>query len=242
MNFIIEIATTDYNTTASAVKGGADRIELCAALSDGGTTPTQATIRRCREDFSVDLFPIIRTRAGDFLYSDEEYEIMLQEIEFCREIGCDGVVAGALKKDGTIPRKKMATLIQAAYPMEVTFHRAFDRCQDPFQAMEELIELGCQRILTSGQKPSATEGIDLIAELVKRADGRIIIMPGSGVRKDNIRQLAEATGATEFHSSLRGKIPSMMEYRNADFPESDYQNNYIDPEEVRQLKTLLNNR
>jgi copper homeostasis protein len=236
--YIIEIATTDYTTTKNAVEGGADRIELCAALSDGGTTPTAATIKKCREDLRVELFPIIRPRGGDFFYTDEEFDIMLEEIKGCRELGCDGIVIGALKKDGTIPKKKIARLVEAAYPLEVTFHRAFDRCKDPFATMEELIQLGCQRILTSGQKPSAIDGADLIAELIKKADGRIIIMPGSGVRKGNIKELAK-TGATEFHSSLRGKINSEMNYRNADFPESDYQNNFIDPEEVRALRAAL---
>ncbi len=238
MGFIIEIATTDYTTTADAVKGGADRIELCAALSEGGTTPTGAVIRQCRQDFTTELFPIIRPRAGDFLYSDEEFDIMLREIRLCKELGCDGIVTGVLKKDGTVPKKKLSRLIEAAYPMEVTFHRAFDRSRDPFETMEVLIELGCQRILTSGQKPTAVEGINLITELVAKADGRIIIMPGSGVRKENIKELAQ-TGAREFHSSLRGKIASRMEYRNPDMAESDYQNNYIDPEEVKALRNAL---
>lgn len=238
MKYVIEIATTDYTTTKNAVEGGADRVELCSALSDGGTTPTAATIKKCRVDFKVELFPIIRPRAGDFFYTDEEFDIMLEEIKACRQFGCDGVVIGALKRDGTIPKKKIRKLIEAAYPMEVTFHRAFDRCKDPFESMEELIELGCQRILTSGHKPSAIDGLDLITELIKKADGRIIIMPGSGVRKENIRELAK-TGAKEFHSSLRGKINSEMEYRNEDFPESDYQNNFIDPDEVRSLRDAL---
>jgi copper homeostasis protein len=237
--YIIEIATTDYNTTRAAVDGGADRIELCAALSDGGTTPTEATIRKCREDFSVSLFPIIRHRGGDFLYTDEEWEIMMKEVSFCRSVGCDGIVFGALKKDGTLPKKKLARIVELAYPMEVTFHRAFDRASDPFQTMEELIGLGFHRILTSGQKPTAPEGTELIAELVRRADGRIVIMPGSGVRKENIKALATVTGAVEFHSSMRSKTPSRMEYRNPDFAESDYQNNSIDPEEVKALRATL---
>lgn len=183
MKYIIEIATSDFITTQSAVAGGADRIELCANLAEGGTTPSYGHINRCREAFDVLLFPIIRPRGGDFLYSKDEFKIMLQDVKLCKQLGCDGVVIGLLNIDGTIDIARTSELIEAAYPMEVTFHRAFDRCKDPFAAMEELIEIGCQRILTSGQKPTVSEGMDLIAELNKKADGRIIIMPGSGLRK-----------------------------------------------------------
>jgi copper homeostasis protein len=238
-SFIIEIATSDYPTTAAAVAGGADRIELCAGLSEGGITPSQGMIRKCREAFSVQLFPIIRPRGGDFHYSDEELEVMLEDICLCRELACDGVVLGLLKKDGSLPRKKLAKLVNAAYPMEVTFHRAFDRCRDPFAMLEDLVEAGVQRILTSGQKPVATEGAALIKELIAAADDRIILMPGSGVRAGNIRSLADETGATEFHSSLRSKQSSAMEFRHPAFGESDYQVDAIDPDAVKQLRKNL---
>jgi len=240
-DFLVEIATTDFATTANAVAGGADRIELCTALSEGGITPSAGLVRLCREAFDLPIFPIIRPRPGDFLYSDEEFEIMLDDIHRFRELQCDGVVIGLLKKDGSLPRKKLDRLINAAYPMEVTFHRAFDRCVDPFEALEELIEAGCQRILTSGQQPTAPEGATLIRELVEKADGRIIIMPGSGVRTSNIKELAETTGATEFHTSLRGTIESRMEFRHPAFatsPES-YSNPSIDEEAVRAFKKAL---
>lgn len=242
MNYTIEIATTDFITTKAAVEGGADRIELCAALCDGGTTPSFGTIKKCRENFNVQLFPIIRPRGGDFLYSDEEVEIMMKDAKLCKDLGCDGVVIGLLNADGTIDLKRTAKLIELAYPLEVTFHRAFDRCKNPFEAMEQLIEIGCQRILTSGQQPTAPRGIDLIARLVKAADERIIIMPGSGVRKENIKELAEKTGATEFHSSLRGKQKSKMEFIHPAFANSEesYTNPSIDPQEVKQLRNALN--
>ena len=210
MSFILEIATSDFQTTKSAVEGGADRIELCANLAEGGTTPSYGTIYQCREEFDVLLYPIIRPRGGDFLYTDDEYEVMLHDLKLCKQSGCDGVVIGLLNADGTIDVKRTEAMIEIAYPMGVTFHRAFDRCKDPFQAMEQLIRIGCERILTSGQKPTAPEGIELIAELNRVADHRIIIMPGSGVRKENIKMLAEKTGCTEFHSSLRGKEKSKM--------------------------------
>lgn len=241
MSYIIEIATTDFTTTKSAVEGGADRIELCAALTEGGTTASYGTIKKCREVFDVQLFPIIRTRSGDFLYTDEEFEIMKNEVRLCKELGCDGVVIGLLAKDGSIDVKRTSTLVNLAYPMEVTFHRAFDRCKDPFEAAEQLIQIGCQRILTSGQQPAAPQGIDCIAQLVKAADERIVIMPGSGVRKENIKELAEKTGAKEFHSSLRGKQKSNMEFIHPSFADSaeSYTNPFIDPQEVKALRTAL---
>lgn len=239
--YIIEIATTDFITTQSAVLGGADRIELCAALTEGGTTPSYGMIKKCREAFGVELFPIIRARGGDFFYTDEEYEIMLADILLCKGAGCDGVVIGLLKKDGTIPLKKTARLIEVAYPMEVTFHRAFDRCKDPFETLEELIQIGCTRLLTSGQQPAAPQGAELIAKLVKAASERMIIMPGSGVRKENIKELARQTGAVEFHSSLRSKQKSQMEFVHPAFANSEesYTNPAIDIDEVKALRQAV---
>lgn len=241
MDCIIEIATTDFITTQSAVEGGADRIELCASLTEGGTTPSYGMIKKCREKFSVYLFPIIRPRGGDFFYTDEEYGIIKEDILVCKNFGCDGVVIGMLKKDGTIPVKKVAKLIELAYPLEVSFHRAFDRCKEPFEAMEELIKIGCTRILTSGQQLAAPQGIALIAQLIKTADERIVIMPGSGVRKENIKELADKTGAVEFHSSLRGKQKSRMEFIHPAFEKSkeSYTNPAIDVEEVKALRRAL---
>ncbi|RYY85644.1 MAG: copper homeostasis protein CutC [Chitinophagaceae bacterium] len=239
MSYLIEIATTDFATTRLAVAGGADRIELCSALSEGGLTPSFGMLRLCREQFGVALFSIIRPRGGDFRYSGEELAIMEEDIRRSKELGCDGIVVGMLKKDGTLPRKKLAHFVELAWPMEVTFHRAFDRCRDPFEALEDLIELGFQRILTSGQQLTAPEGASLIAQLVKAAGERIVIMPGSGVRPDNIKALAEQTGAFEFHSSLRSRVESTMEFRHPSFPEKDFQLDAIDPEEVRLLRQNL---
>lgn len=240
---IIEIATTDLETTRSAVEGGADRIELCAALSDGGTTPSLGTIRRCRELFTVQLYPIIRPRAGDFLYTVDEFATMCMDVKACKELGCDGVVIGILTSQGEIDKARTAHLIELAYPMGVTFHRAFDRCADPFKALEELIEIGCERILTSGQRSTAPEGGALIASLQQKADGQIIIMPGSGVRVDNIRQLADQTGCQEFHSSLRSKKDSAMEFIHPAFANSleSYANPAINAADVKALRAALVN-
>jgi copper homeostasis protein len=241
--YIIEIATSDFGTTQSAVQGGADRIELCANLAEGGTTPSYGQIKKCREAFTTAIYPIIRTRGGDFLYTEEEFEIMLRDVILCKELHCDGVVIGLLNADGTIDKKRTAKLIEAAYPLGVTFHRAFDRCLDPFEALEQLIDIGCERILTSGQQPAAPDGVGLIAELNKKADERIIIMPGSGVRKENIKMLAEKTGCKEFHSSLRGKAGSKMTFIHPAFADSSesYANNSIDPAEVKLLRENLSN-
>jgi copper homeostasis protein len=239
--YIIEIATADFISTKAAVEGGADRIELCAALTEGGTTPSYGTIRKCREQFDVQLFPILRPRGGDFLYTEEEFDLMKRDCLLMKELGCDGIVSGFLLNNGEIDREKMSKIIDLAYPLEVTFHRAFDRCRDPFQAMEQLINIGCQRILTSGQQPTATEGLTLIKELISRAGDKIIIMPGSGVRKENIRQIAVETGATELHSSLRSKKKSEMEFIHPSFEKSEesYTNPYINPNEVKSLRTAL---
>jgi len=239
MNYIIEIATSDFSTTKSAVDGGADRIELCANLAEGGTTPSYGTIKQCREAFDVLLYPIIRPRGGDFLYTDGEFEIMYNDIELCKELNCDGVVIGLLKTDGSIDVERTSRLVNLAYPMEVTFHRAFDRCRDPFEALEQLIQIGCSRILTSGQKPTAPEGKDLIQQLVKAADDRIIIMPGSGVRKENIAILAQDTGATELHSSLRKKVSSKMQFRHPAFGEESYEHFSVVEEDVKALCNAL---
>lgn len=181
---LLEIATTDFETTRTAVAGGADRIELCAGLSEGGITASKGLLKLCRQKFDIPIYPIIRPRSGDFLYSNEEFEIMKQDVLLCKELGFEGVVLGLLNVDGTVDLSRMSELIDAAYPLEVTFHRAFDRCLDPAAALEQLVGLGCERILTSGQQPTAPEGIQLIASLQAQAANRIIVMPGSGVRAD----------------------------------------------------------
>ena len=239
--YVLEIATSDFETTRSAVNGGADRIELCANLNEGGTTPSYGTIYQCRENFDVLLYTIIRPRGGDFLYTDDEYEIMLHDVKLCKQSGCDGIVIGLLNGDGTIDIKRTAALVDIAYPMGVTFHRAFDRCRNAFEALEQLVQIGCERILTSGQQPTVNEGMELIAELNKIADHRIIIMPGSGVRKENIKLLAEKTACKEFHSSLRSKAKSKMDFIHPAFENSaeSYMNNSINAFEVSALKNLL---
>ncbi|HEV7334148.1 MAG TPA: copper homeostasis protein CutC [Flavisolibacter sp.] len=233
----VEIIAFTIEACSLIEQAGANRIELCANPTEGGTTPSYGFIKRAREAVTISLFPIIRPRGGDFLYTNAEYGLMQDDVRLCRQLGCDGVVIGLLQKDGSIDVRRTAKLVEMAYPMEVTFHRAFDHCRDPFEALEQLTAIGCQRILTSGQKPVAPEGADLLAELVKAAADRIIIMPGSGVRPDNIAELAEKTGAAEFHSSLRTLSPSGMEYLHPSFHTSKekYAHTTTDAAAIRQL-------
>lgn len=240
MNYLVEIATTDYITTEAAVKGGADRIELCSAIAEGGLTPSYGYIKQCREKFSIPIFPIIRPRSGDFLYTEEEFDLMLADIQLCKEFGCDGVVTGFLLADGNIDRTRMEAAVEAAYPLPVTCHRAFDRCKDPFVALEQLIKAGCKRILTSGQQLQAIDGLDLIRQLVQAAGDRIIIMPGSGLTPKNVKHIAEVTGAKELHGALRSTTRSKMDFT---IPLFDAAGDYILPaikeEDVRAFKSAL---
>ncbi|BAV08785.1 copper homeostasis protein [Filimonas lacunae] len=240
VKYTIEIAVTDFITAQSAVKGGADRIELCTGLSEGGLTPSFGLIQQCREKLHTTLFPIIRSRSGDFLYTEDEYELMLQDIRICKQLQCDGVVIGFLTRDGQIDAARTARAVQEAYPMQVTFHRAFDRCRDPFEALDVIVQTGCARILTSGQQVKAVEALDVIQQLVAAAGNRISIMPGSGVSAFNIEDIKNKTGAREFHASLRTTAKSEMQYVNPAFiKENDFVNPAVHEEAVRSLRMAL---
>jgi copper homeostasis protein len=213
---------------------GADRIELCDNPGEGGTTPSYGFIKAARAALHIDLYPIIRPRGGDFFYTDAEFEVMKTDVQVCKELGCDGVVIGMLKADGTVDKKRCKELVRIAYPMGVTFHRAFDRVKEATQALEDIIDIGCERILTSGLVPNALNGTETIAALIKQADERIVIMPGSGIRSDNIVELAQKTGAVEFHTSARMNIDSKMEYKNEAMKES-LKSVSLDVEEVKKI-------
>ena len=211
----IEICANSVESAIKAQEGGAYRVELCAGIPEGGTTPPFGDMRMARQMLhQTKLHVIIRPRGGDFLYSPLEQEIMLHDIKVARQLGADGVVFGCLTAEGDVDMAAMKKLMNAVGDMNVTFHRAFDMCKDPFKALEQIIELGCTRILTSGQELNAVKGIPLLKELVKQADGRIIIMPGCGVNPGNIKQIAEETNATEFHFSGRSSYESDMIFRN----------------------------
>jgi copper homeostasis protein len=195
-------------------------------------------MKTVRELVSIPVFPIIRPHGGDFLYSDSAYRVMQKDIALAKELGFEGVVFGLLKSDGTIDSERTAQLVEQAYPMEVSFHRAFDRAKDPLETLETIIQTGCSRILTSGQQPNAFDAKDLIQQLVHQADDRIIIMPGSGVRASNIQALANFTGAQELHSSARKLVPSSMEFKVGSMQES-LQNCLVDPVEIQAMKSHL---
>jgi copper homeostasis protein len=210
----LEIIGFNIESCIAAQNAGANRIELCDGPGEGGTTPSYGFIKSARKVLEIDLYVMIRPRGGDFLYTNEEFEIMKADVAICKELGCDGIVFGILTKDGKVDKGRCKEIIDLAYPLEATFHRAFDRVADPVEALEDVIELGFERILTSGLKPKAEDGRQTIFELISKANDRIIIMPGSGITSENIISIAESTGAKELHSSASFFEESKMEYQN----------------------------
>ena len=238
MKFELEVIAFDILSCQLAADNGADRIELCANPHEGGTTPSYGMMKAARKSTQIQVFPIIRPRGGDFLYSNAEFKIMKDDIKAAQDIGCEGIVIGILNEDGIVDIERNQELVELANGLDVTFHRAFDRVKDPISSLEQIIAIGCNRILSSGLHPSANEGSSLLRTLVRQADGRIKIMPGSGVRADNIVQLAKDTGATSFHSSARKTIVSQMQYINPSMKESLVQVS-LDGAEVKKLKNNL---
>lgn len=240
MNFKLEIIAFNMESCLIAQAAGASRIELCDNPGDGGTTPSYGFIKAARGKLSIELYAMIRPRGGDFFYSEDEFEIMKTDVQQCKQLGCDGVVIGLLKKDGAIEKERCKKLVELAYPMGVTFQRAFDRVNDPVKALEDIIETGCERILTSGLVPSCLDGAPLIAKLIQQAAERIIIMPGSGLRSSNVIDIAKITGAREFHTSARIFVNTKMDFLVAAMNE-DLKNVMVDLVEVNKIKTLLKN-
>ena len=219
MDRIIEVCANSAQSCVEAEAGGAARVELCAAIPEGGTTPSYGEIMMARKlTHRIDIHVLIRPRAGDFLYTEAEVGAMLHDIEAAQSLRVQGVVLGCLTPDGDIDEPLLDRLIAAARPLSITFHRAFDVCRDPHHALESLIRHGIDRVLTSGQEATAVQGIPLLRDLVQQAGGRIIIMPGCGVRANNIARIEAETGAQEFHTSARRIIESRMRYRNERVP------------------------
>ena len=212
MDYQLEVCLDSAESAIIADKAGADRVELCENLFGGGTTPSAGTIKTAREAVSLGLHVIIRPRPGDFCYTDTEFRVMLEDIRYCRNSGVDGVVIGILNPDGTVDKERNAALVKEAGDMSVTFHRAFDVTADPYQALEDIIELGCDRILTSGQEASVIEGADLIREIIAKAAGRIIIMPGGDITERKLQRVIEKTGASEYHIYLDIETGSVMKH------------------------------
>src|SRR5688500_387133 len=197
----IEIVVYNIESALRAQEGGADRIEPCDNPGEGGTTPSYGTIELVRQNVSMDVYVMIRPRGGDFLYSSYEFHSMKRDISQCQKLSVDGVVFGILNADGTIDKKRCKELIAQARPLKVTCHRAFDMTRDPFEALEDCIEAGFDRILTAGQQAVAGRGVSLIGELTTRAAGRIAIMPGSGVNENTVQDIVTKSGASEIHFS-----------------------------------------
>jgi len=243
---ILEACVNSSVSALEAQKGGAERVELCENMADGGCTPSAGMIRFARQHLQIELFVMIRPRGADFCYSQEEFEIMKEDVKTSKELGADGVVFGILKPDGTIDCERMVRLAELARPMGITCHRAFDLTRDPFEALEGLIRLGIDRVLTSGQSESALLGAPLIRELILKAVGRIILMPGHGIKEHNLEQVIRETGASEFHLYLTRNRPSEMKFHREGVkmgkPElSEYDSVIVDAERIRDAKRIIMN-
>jgi copper homeostasis protein len=211
---LIEVCVNSTESAIASQAGGADRVELCDNLFEGGTTPSAGSIALAREHLRIKLHVIIRPRGGDFLYSDLEFAIMQHDIETTKGLGADGVVIGLLTADGDIDVPRTRQLVELARPMSVTFHRAFDVARDPYQALGALIDSGVDRLLTSGQEASVAEGTELIADLIRRAGDRLIVMPGAGFNERNVARVVAQTGAKEIHVTGFTDVASGMRHRN----------------------------
>jgi copper homeostasis protein len=211
----IEICVDSVAGAVAAERGGADRVELCDNLMEGGTTPSLGCIHLTRQYVSIGLQVLIRPRGGDFLYDDYEMQVMREDIRLCKEAKVDGVVIGCLTAEGDIDQARARDLIELARPMNVTFHRAFDMCRDAKRGLEDLVALGVDRVLTSGQEASCLEGLELIRALQTQADGRIILLPGGGITPRNVSRIVAGAGVNEVHLSARGSVESRMTHRNS---------------------------
>lgn len=242
---LLEVCANSVTSALAAQKGGAVRVELCENLFEGGTTPSHGEITLARKLLHIKLYVLIRPRGGDFLYTDLEYDIIFADVNYCIEAGCDGIVIGMLNPDGSVDKERCRKLVDKAKQMGVgvTFHRAFDMSADLDQALEDIIEIGCERILTSGGKSTAIEGSRVIANLIQKAEGRIAIMPGSGVNEHNVADLVRFTGVTEVHSSARVRMPSKMVYKNDHIVMGDnYGDEYIyELTDEERVKTIVQN-
>jgi copper homeostasis protein len=210
---LLEVCAGDIESVIAAANGGADRVELCSALVEGGVTPSIGFIKQALKVEGIKVHVLIRPRGGDFLYSQEEADMMVDDVIACREAGVHGVVIGALTPDGNIDIALCERLVKAAGNINVTFHRAFDLCANPIEALDKIIALGCNRLLTSGQAASAIAGVDMLAKLVEHANGRITILTGGGVSAENAADIITKSGTNEVHASARSTIGSKMTYR-----------------------------
>ena len=245
----LEVCANSVTSAIAAQVGGASRVELCENLNNGGTTASFGQILLARKMLHIKLYALIRPRSGDFLYNDIEFETMMADVRSCIEAGCDGIVAGILKADGNIDKERNGELVRLAkqWGLGVTFHRAFDMCANQYQALEDIIELGFERILTSGGKRTAMEGASVISHLVEKAAGKISIMAGAGINEHNVADLVRFTGVKEIHASARLNIESQMKYKNDHIVmgtnlNDEYSFDQTDAERVKTLLKLVNHK
>ena len=238
---IYDVCVDSVEGVLAAEQGGAPRVELCADLVEGGVTPSLGMMRVVRQQVKLAVNVLLRPRGGDFLYTELEYEVMRQDIQAAKEAGMDGVVIGLLLPDGRVDAERTRALVELSRPLSVTFHRAIDLCRDAEEALDTLIELGVDRVLTSGLRPSAAEGAECIARLVRRAEGRVPVMAGGGVSADNLTGLLAETGVSEVHFSARVELGSAMQFRNPGcfmgkaYQPDEYSRRVTDAERVRQV-------
>lgn len=243
---VVEVCVDSVASAVAAERGGATRVELCGGLSEGGITPSAGSIEMTRAAISIPMHVMIRPRSGDFCYDTNEFETMRRDITLAARLGANGVVFGILDLHGNIDIPRTRQLVDLARPLSVTFHRAFDMTADLPRALEDVIAAGADRILTSGGEVTSLQGREALAELTKLAHGRIVIMPGSGIRPDNARSLVDETGAREIHVGLRTSLPSPMQYRNprvsmGALQGQEYQRFVVLEENVRKLCNSLAN-
>lgn len=240
----VEIVVYNIESAMKAQEGGADRIELCENPGEGGTTPSYGTIELVRQNLSIDVFVMIRPRGGDFHYSNYEFHAMKRDISQCQKLSVDGIVLGIVTPEGRIDVKRCKELIDKARPLKVTCHRAFDMTRDPFEALEDCIAAGFDRILTAGQQAQAVKGASLIGELIKKANGRIAIMPGSGVNENTVEEIISKSGAKEIHFSATAFRESEMQFRNQNIAGmgsdegSEFKLRTVDPARVKAIRSI----
>lgn len=237
---LLEVCANSLDSAQEAQLGGADRIELCSALELGGLTPSAATLHLVRQSIDLPIFVLIRPRGGDFCYSPQEWEVIFHDIQWAKKLGADGIVCGALSNTANIDLEKTQQLLEASHPLPLTFHRAFDRCVDPIGALQQLMDLGLSRILSSGQEATALQGRNLLKQMVEQAADQLTILAGAGINSDNAKQLVEETGLREIHFSAKRKVMPAV-FGNAQKKNAFSDGTYwlTDAREIKNVRTAL---
>lgn len=242
---ILEVCVDSYTSMLTAKNAGADRIELCSALNIGGLTPSYGLMKQASEMRGIEVFAMIRPRSGDFLYDDNEFQTMKNDIEIVKEMGFDGIVTGILKSDGKIDLIRMRELTKLAHPLKVVLHRAFDDAKDPISDIPDLIDMGICRILTSGQRANALEGAEYISDIQNKFGDKITIMPGCGVNSGNIEEIYKISRCKDYHLSGKTDVGSKMEYREnikkMNTPESEFVVERADFNLIKKARDVIDN-